>query len=139
VSAGELRFDDVRMNDVGVADRDIAMVVQNYGLYPHISVYDDTAFGLRRRKLSAAEIDTRVRNTARMLDIEPLLARRPNRRTEHGRIHQVGTPGALYDGPVDRFVASFIGTPAMGVIDCSVEHHAERIARDAVGVIRAPG
>src|SRR5580765_2441184 len=52
-SAGELYFDDRRVNDVDVGDRDIAMVFQNYGLYPHMSVYDNLAFGLRRRKLSA--------------------------------------------------------------------------------------
>src|SRR2546421_7553705 len=46
ISAGELWFDDVRMNDIDVADRDIAMVFQNYGLYPHMTVYDNMAFGL---------------------------------------------------------------------------------------------
>jgi multiple sugar transport system ATP-binding protein len=193
VSAGDVLFDDARVNDVDVGDRDIAMVFQNYGLYPHMSVYDNMAFGLRRRKLAAADVDARVRRTARMLDIEPLLGRRPRQlsggqrqrvalgraivrdpavflldeplsnldahlrvqmRAEilkvhravtatavyvthdqvealtmgdrivvmnHGRIHQVGTPGELYDEPVDRFVASFIGTPQMGFIDCRIE------------------
>ena len=70
VSAGDVLFDGTRVNDVDVGDRDIAMVFQNYGLYPHMSVYDNMAFGLRRRKLAASDIDTRVRRTARMLDIE---------------------------------------------------------------------
>jgi multiple sugar transport system ATP-binding protein len=198
-SAGEILFDGAYVNDVDVGDRDIAMVFQNYGLYPHMSVYDNMAFGLRRRKLAASEIDERVRRTARMLDIEPLLARRPRQlsggqrqrvalgraivrdpavflldeplsnldahlrvqmRAEilkvhravtatavyvthdqvealtmgdrivvmnHGRIHQVGTPGELYDAPVDKFVASFIGTPAMGFIDGRVERSDDRV------------
>jgi len=192
VSTGELRFDDVLVNDVDVGDRDIAMVFQNYGLYPHMSVYDNMAFGLRRRRLATPEIEERVRRTAKMLDIEPFLDRRPRQlsggqrqrvalgraivrdpavflldeplsnldahlrvqmRAEilkvhravtatavyvthdqvealtmgdriavmnKGRIHQVGTPDELYDSPVDRFVAAFIGTPAMGFIDCRV-------------------
>jgi multiple sugar transport system ATP-binding protein len=194
VSTGELRFDDVLVNDVDVGDRDIAMVFQNYGLYPHMSVYDNMAFGLRRRRLATPQIEERVRTTAKMLDIEPFLDRRPRQlsggqrqrvalgraivrdpavflldeplsnldahlrvqmRAEilkvhravtatavyvthdqvealtmgdriavmnKGRIHQVGTPDELYDSPVDRFVAAFIGTPAMGFIDCRVQH-----------------
>ena len=193
VSGGDVLFDDVRVNDVDVGDRDIAMVFQNYGLYPHMSVHDNMAFGLRRRGLPRAEIDERVRRTAALLDIAPLLARRPRQlsggqrqrvalgraivrdpavflldeplsnldahlrvqmRAEilkvhrtvtatavyvthdqvealtmgdrivvmsGGRIQQVGTPGELYDHPVNRFVASFIGTPAMGFVECRVE------------------
>ena len=193
VSAGELWFDDRCVNDVDVADRDIAMVFQNYGLYPHMSVYDNMAFGLRRRKMAAQEIDRHVRRTAKLLNIEPLLARRPRQlsggqrqrvalgraivrnpavflldeplsnldahlrvqmRAEilkvhravtattvyvthdqvealtmgdrivvmnEARIHQIGTPGDLYDAPVDKFVASFIGTPAMGFVSCRIE------------------
>ena len=67
---GRRLFDDVRVNDVDVGDRDIAMVFQNYGLYPHMSVYDNMAFGLRRRKLARDEIDARVRRTAGLLTIE---------------------------------------------------------------------
>ena len=193
-SAGDLYFDDVRVNDVDVGDRDIAMVFQNYGLYPHMSVYDNMAFGLRRRKLDAAAIDERVRRTAGLLNIGGLLGRRPRQlsggqrqrvalgraivrdpavflldeplsnldahlrvqmRAEilkvhravtatavyvthdqvealtmgdrivvmsEGRVQQVGTPGALYDDPVNRFVASFIGTPAMGFLACRRQH-----------------
>jgi multiple sugar transport system ATP-binding protein len=203
-TGGDLYFDDVRINDVDVGDRDIAMVFQNYGLYPHMSVYDNMAFGLRRRKLPADEIDARVRRTAGLLNIAPLLARRPRQlsggqrqrvalgraivrdpavflldeplsnldahlrvqmRAEilkvhrtvgatavyvthdqvealtmgdrivvmsEGRIQQVGTPGELYDDPVNRFVAGFIGTPAMGFITCRVERAA------GVSTLRGP-
>jgi len=192
VSAGNVLFDGARVNDVDVGDRDIAMVFQNYGLYPHMSVYDNMAFGLRRRKLPPGEIDARVRRTAGLLNIAGLLARRPRQlsggqrqrvalgraivrdpavflldeplsnldahlrvqmRAEilkvhravtatavyvthdqvealtmgdrivvmsEGRIQQVGTPAELYDDPRNRFVASFIGTPAMGMLACRV-------------------
>jgi multiple sugar transport system ATP-binding protein len=195
-TAGDLLFDDVRVNDLDVGDRDIAMVFQNYGLYPHMSVYDNMAFGLRRRKLPTDEIDARVRRTAALLNIAQLLARRPRQlsggqrqrvalgraivrdpavflldeplsnldahlrvqmRAEilkvhravgatavyvthdqvealtmgdrivvmsEGRIQQVGTPGQLYDDPVNRFVAGFIGTPAMGFMSCRIERAA---------------
>src|SRR5438034_3961610 len=198
-SAGELYFDDVCVNDVDVSDRDIAMVFQNYGLYPHMSVYENMAFGLRRRKLAQGAIDGYVRRTAKMLNIEALLNRRPRQlsggqrqrvalgraivrdpavflldeplsnldahlrvqmRAEilkvhravtatavyvthdqvealtmgdrivvmnEGRIHQVGTPGNLYDAPVDRFVAAFIGTPRMGFITCRIQRSTDRL------------
>jgi multiple sugar transport system ATP-binding protein len=65
------------MNDVAPKDRDIAMVFQNYALYPHMTVYDNMAFGLKLRKTPKAEIDRRVKEAARMLDIEHLLNRKP--------------------------------------------------------------
>jgi multiple sugar transport system ATP-binding protein len=191
-SGGDVYFGDIRVNDIDVGDRDIAMVFQNYGLYPHMSVYENMAFALRRRKMAAGEMDRQVRHTAKMLNIEPLLDRRPRQlsggqrqrvalgraivrnpavflldeplsnldahlrvqmRAEilkvhravsatavyvthdqvealtmgdriavmnEGCIHQVGTPDELYDTPVDRFVASFIGTPTMGFVVCRV-------------------
>jgi multiple sugar transport system ATP-binding protein len=192
ISGGDIHFDDLLVNDIDVADRDVAMVFQNYGLYPHMSVYENMAFGLRRRGFGKAEIDRRVRDAAAMLNIEPFLRRRPKQlsggqrqrvavgraivrdpavflldeplsnldahlrvqmRAEilkvhrqvtgttvyvthdqvealtmgdrivvmhEGRIHQVGTPAELYDAPVSKFVASFIGTPAMGFLVCDV-------------------
>jgi multiple sugar transport system ATP-binding protein len=211
-TAGDLYFDDVRVNEVDVGDRDIAMVFQNYGLYPHMSVYDNMAFGLRRRRLGESEIDARVRRTAELLNIAPLLARRPRQlsggqrqrvalgraivrdpavflldeplsnldahlrvqmRAEilkvhravtatavyvthdqvealtmgdrivvmsDGRIQQVGTPAELYDEPRNRFVASFIGTPAMGMLACRVSRAgaAVEIAADAVRAALSP-
>jgi multiple sugar transport system ATP-binding protein len=199
ITGGELYFGDTRMNEVDVGDRDIAMVFQNYGLYPHMSVFDNMAFGLKRRKLAGTEIDRRVRAAAAMLNITPYLARKPRQlsggqrqrvalgraivreprvflldeplsnldahlrvqmRAEilrvhrtvtatavyvthdqiealtmgdrivvmnGGRIQQVGTPDELYDAPVNRFVASFIGTPAMGFLSCRIQRSAETV------------
>jgi len=205
ITAGDLYFDDTLVNDVDVGDRDIAMVFQNYGLYPHMTVYENMAFGLKRRKMPKDEIDRRVRRASEMLNIAPYLARRPRQlsggqrqrvalgraivrdpkvflldeplsnldahlrvqmRTEilkvhravaatavyvthdqvealtmgdrivvmaDGRIHQVGTPDELYDNPDNKFVASFIGTPAMGFFDCPV---ASAEAKPSAGRVR---
>ncbi len=180
------------VNDVPPRDRDIAMVFQNYALYPHMSVFDNMAFGLKLRKFPKDEIKRRVDEAARILDIEPLLDRKPRAlsggqrqrvamgraivrnpkvflfdeplsnldaklrvqmRTEikkvhqtvrtttvyvthdqveamtladrvvvmnHGVIEQVGTPQELYHNPATRFVAGFIGSPAMNFLPCRV-------------------
>jgi multiple sugar transport system ATP-binding protein len=189
-SSGEIYFGDRRVTNVDVSDRDIAMVFQNYGLYPHMSVFGNMAFGLRRRRMARTEVTARVRRTAALLGIEPLLDRKPKQlsggqrqrvalgraivrdpavflldeplsnldahlraamRAEilkvhravtatavyvthdqveamtmgdriavmhDGEIQQLGTPAELYDSPVNKFVASFIGTPAMGFLSC---------------------
>ena len=199
ISAGDLYFGERRVNDVDVGDRDIAMVFQNYALYPHMSVYDNMAFGLKRRKVPAPEIDRRVRGAAQMLNMGAYLERRPRQlsggqrqrvalgraivrepavflldeplsnldahlrvqmRAEilrvhrtvtatavyvthdqmeamtmgdrivvmsAGRIEQIGTPDELYDSPANRFVASFIGTPAMGFLTCRVERNGDSV------------
>jgi multiple sugar transport system ATP-binding protein len=77
ITEGELYIGDKLMNDVAPKDRDIAMVFQNYALYPHMTVYDNMAFGLKLRKTPKAEIDRRVKEAARILDIEHLLNRKP--------------------------------------------------------------
>ena len=77
VTEGRLLFDQALMNDVPPHQRDVAMVFQSYALYPHKSVYDNIAFGLKMRKYPSDEIDRRVRDAARKLEIEPLLERRP--------------------------------------------------------------
>ncbi|KXG10051.1 Trehalose import ATP-binding protein SugC [Anoxybacillus sp. P3H1B] len=77
ISKGDLYIDGKRMNDVAPKDRDIAMVFQNYALYPHMSVYDNMAFGLKLRKFPKAEIDRRVREAARILGLEQYLDRKP--------------------------------------------------------------
>ena len=190
VTQGEIYFGDRRVTDVDVSDRDIAMVFQNYGLYPHMTVYSNMAFGLRRRKVPRPEIAAKVRQTAALLGIEPLLERKPRQlsggqrqrvalgraivrdpavflldeplsnldahlrvqmRAEILKVHravtatavyvthdqveamtmgdriavmhdgviqQLGTPSDLYDHPASQFVASFIGTPAMGFLTC---------------------
>jgi multiple sugar transport system ATP-binding protein len=200
ITRGDLYFDDLRVNDVDVGERDIAMVFQNYGLYPHMSVFDNMAFGLRRRGVAKAEVSARVRKAAELLNIVPYLARRPRQlsggqrqrvalgraivrdpavflldeplsnldahlrvqmRAEilrvhkavgatavyvthdqiealtmgdriavmaDGRIQQVGTPDELYEMPVNKFVASFIGTPAMGFMSCRVSRNDGTVA-----------
>ena len=206
LTRGEVYFGETCVNDIDVGDRDIAMVFQNYGLYPHMSVYKNMAFGLRRRGMEKPEIDNRVRRAAGLLGIADYLERRPKQlsggqrqrvalgraivrdpavflldeplsnldahlrvqmRSEilkvhrsvtatavyvthdqvealtmgdrivvmhEGQIQQVGTPDELYDGPVNRFVAGFIGTPAMGFVTCRLESDDGRAELVADGV-----
>ena len=77
ISSGELRIGDKIVNDVEPKDRDIAMVFQNYALYPHMSVYDNMAFGLKLRKVPTDEIDKMVKEAAKILDLTQLLDRKP--------------------------------------------------------------
>ncbi len=77
ITSGELHIGQRRVNDVPPKDRDIAMVFQNYALYPHMSVFDNMAFGLKLRKFPKTEIDERVRQAAGILGIEPILDRKP--------------------------------------------------------------
>ncbi|UXT85206.1 ABC transporter ATP-binding protein [Agrobacterium tumefaciens] len=195
ISGGEIRIGDRRINDVAPGDRDIAMVFQNYALYPHMTVYDNIAFGLKQRRTPKAEIEKRVADAARILDIAPLLNRKPRMlsggqrqrvamgralvrnpqvflfdeplsnldaklrvqmRTEikrlhqlvptttvyvthdqieamtmadrvvimnGGRIEQVGTPQDLYHHPKSKFVAGFIGSPAMNFLPVEIIGH----------------
>src|ERR1700687_1566575 len=192
-TSGEIYIGDQLVNDVPPKDRDIAMVFQNYALYPHMTVFENMSFGLRLRKFPKAEIKERVENAARILDITDLLARQPKQlsggqrqrvamgraivrnpkgflfdeplsnldaklrvqmRTEikkvhqtiptttvyvthdqveamtladrvvvmnHGVIEQVGAPQELYHHPATRFVAGFIGSPAMNFLPCRVQ------------------
>ncbi len=78
ISEGEFKIDGKLMNDVEPKDRDIAMVFQNYALYPHMTVYDNMAFSLKLRKVPKDEIDKKVREAAKILDLEKLLDRKPN-------------------------------------------------------------
>ena len=193
ISDGEILIGEDVVNDVAPKDRDIAMVFQSYALYPHMTVYDNIAFGLKMRGLDKSEVRSRIEAAARMLDIAELLDRRPKQlsggqrqrvamgraivrrpqvflfdeplsnldaklrvqmRTElkrihqkvktttvyvthdqveamtladrivvmnGGRIEQIGTPGELYHTPCTRFVAGFIGSPAMNFLDCTLE------------------
>ena len=77
ISSGELIIDGKLMNDVEPKDRDIAMVFQNYALYPHMTVFDNMAFGLKLRKVPKDEIKAKVEEAARILDLEKLLDRKP--------------------------------------------------------------
>jgi multiple sugar transport system ATP-binding protein len=76
-SGGDIFIGDRRVNDLGPKDRDIAMVFQNYALYPHMNVYDNMAFGLKMRKVAKADIDQRVKDAAEILGLGPLLKRKP--------------------------------------------------------------
>ncbi|WP_026583954.1 ABC transporter ATP-binding protein [Bacillus sp. J33] len=77
ISKGDFYIDEKRVNDVPPKDRDIAMVFQNYALYPHMSVYDNMAFGLKLRKFPKDEIERRVKEAAKILGLEPYLDRKP--------------------------------------------------------------
>ena len=192
ITAGTLRIGEKVVNDVAPKDRDIAMVFQSYALYPHMTVYDNLAFGLKLRKVPKADIDKRVNEAAGILDLGKLLKRKPKElsggqrqrvalgraivrepavflmdeplsnldaklrvqtRAEIARLHQrlkttmvyvthdqieamtmgtriavmsdgllqqVGTPQSLYDTPINRFVAGFIGSPAMNFVDMAL-------------------
>jgi ABC-type sugar transport system ATPase subunit len=188
VEAGEIRIGDRVVNRIAPRERDIAMVFQDYALYPQMRVYDNLSFGLRRRGTPKAEVAERVRRAAEMLGLEPLLDRRPRELSggqqqrvalgralvrdpqvflmdeplsnldaqlraqtrgeikrlqqeigtttvyvthdqveamtmgdriavmNDGRLEQVGTPEEVYDRPANRFVAGFIGSPAMSFV-----------------------
>jgi len=190
ISDGALHIGARQVNDLPPRERDIAMVFQNYALYPHMTVYDNMAFGLRRLKTPESEIKIRVEQVAQMLSLEPLLQRKPKQISggqqqrvaigramiktpsvflfdeplsnldaklraqlrgdikrlhrqlattsvyvthdqleamtladrivllKAGRIEQIGTPAQIYNHPVSKFAAGFIGTPAMNFIDC---------------------
>ena len=81
VTAGTIYIDDRPVTDVEPRHRDIAMVFQSYALYPHLSVYDNMAFSLKYRKVAKAEIRQRVAEAARILELEPYLARKLSWRT----------------------------------------------------------
>src|SRR5579864_1608423 len=195
-TSGDIFIDSKRVNNVSPKDRDIAMVFQNYALYPHMNVYENMSFGLKLRKFPKEEIRRRVDNAARILDISELLDRKPKAlsggqrqrvamgraivrdpkvflfdeplsnldaklrvqmRTEIKKVHQkvrtttvyvthdqveamtladrvvvmnaglieqVGSPNDLYHSPATKFVAGFIGSPAMNFIPCQVEQAA---------------
>ncbi len=200
VSEGEISIGGRVINDVAPKNRDIAMVFQSYALYPHMTVFQNMAFGLRLRGMPKAEIKANVENAARILDISELLQRRPKQlsggqrqrvamgraivrnpkvflfdeplsnldaklrvqmRTEikrvhqqvktttiyvthdqieamtladyvvvmnRGRIEQVGTPHELYHAPKTRFVAGFMGSPAMNFLPCTLERNASALS-----------
>lgn len=192
ITEGELYIGDKLVNDVAPKNRDIAMVFQNYALYPHMTVYDNMAFGLKLRKVHKTDIDKKVKEAAKILGIEEYLQRKPKAlsggqkqrvalgraivrepqvflmdeplsnldaklrvqmRTEITKLHnrlattfiyvthdqteamtmgtrivvmkdgfiqQVDSPQNLYDYPCNKFVAGFIGSPAMNFIDCTL-------------------
>ncbi|MEE1066302.1 MAG: sn-glycerol-3-phosphate ABC transporter ATP-binding protein UgpC [Acutalibacteraceae bacterium] len=98
ISEGEMMIGDRIVNDVAPKDRDIAMVFQSYALYPHMSVYRNMAFGLELRKVPKDEIDRRVREAAKILDIEHLLKRKP-RALSGGQRQRVALGRAMVRSP----------------------------------------
>jgi len=202
VTEGDIYIGDRLVNDVPPKDRDIAMVFQSYALYPHMSVFDNMAFGLKLRKTPRNEIERRVHEAATLLEIEELLDRKPKQlsggqrqRVAVGRaivrepyvflmdeplsnldaklrvsaratlsklhqrlgttfiyvthdqieamtmgtriavmndgiLQQVDSPKVLYDTPVNRFVAGFIGSPAMNFLDGTLVTRDDKIAVD---------
>ena len=98
VTDGEIRIAGARVNEREPAERDIAMVFQNYALYPHMSVYDNLAYGLRNRRVPKSEIDARVREAARRLEIESFLDRKP-RQLSGGQRQRVAMGRAIVRDP----------------------------------------
>lgn len=98
ITAGELLIDGRVMNEVLPKDRDIAMVFQSYALYPHMTVYDNIAFGLRKRKFSKAEIDEKVKNAAGILGLESQLSKKP-RELSGGQKQRVAMGAAIVRNP----------------------------------------
>lgn len=116
ISGGALKIDGAPMNNVAPKDRDIAMVFQNYALYPHKSVYENLAFSLRLRKTPKAQIDIRVREAAQILSIESLLDRKPKalsggqrQRVALGRAIVRDPKVFLFDEPLSNLDAQLRG------------------------------
>ena len=98
ISDGELRIGGTRMNEVPAAKRQVAMVFQSYALYPHMNVYENMAFGLRQAKVDKAEIDRRVKEAGRVLQLTPLLERMP-RALSGGQRQRVAIGRAIVRSP----------------------------------------
>jgi sn-glycerol 3-phosphate transport system ATP-binding protein len=116
ISAGEVRIDGKRINEREPAERDIAMVFQNYALYPHMSVFDNMAYGLRNRRTPRAEIDRRVKAAAETLGLAALLDRRPRQlsggqrqRVAMGRAIVREPKAFLFDEPLSNLDAKLRG------------------------------
>ncbi|HNZ40128.1 MAG TPA: ATP-binding cassette domain-containing protein, partial [Candidatus Latescibacteria bacterium] len=114
ISSGEIYIDGRLVNDIPPKDRDIAMVFQNYALYPHMTVYENMAFGLKLRKYPRTEIDARVREAAQILEIGELLERKP-KALSGGQRQRVAVGRAivrkprvfLFDEPLSNLDAKF--------------------------------
>ena len=112
ISEGEVTIGSRVVNDVDPADRDIAMVFQNYALYPHMTVYENLAYGLKNRRTPKAEIDARVAEAARMLELQPYLERKPRalsggqrQRVAMGRAIVRKPSAFLFDEPLSNLDA----------------------------------
>lgn len=116
ITGGDLMFDGERVNKLAPVERGVAMVFQNYALYPHMSVYENIAFGLRERREPKDQIDAKVRHAAQILQIEPLLQRRP-KQLSGGQMQRVAIGRAivreprvfLFDEPLSNLDAALRG------------------------------
>ena len=143
ISSGEIRIGERVVNDIEPSERDIAMVFQNYALYPHMRVYDNMAYGLRNRKTPKAEIDKRVREAARILEIEQLLDRKPRQlsggqrqRVAMGRAIVRRPKAFLFDEPLSNLDAKLRVSMRVEIkkLQKSARHHVDlRHARPARG------
>src|SRR6267143_931801 len=98
INDSEIRIGDTVVNDMAPRDRDIAMMFQSYALYPHMTVYDNMAFGLRMRGMEGAEIERRVNSAANILELGPLLKRKP-RHLSGGQRQRVALGRAIVREP----------------------------------------
>ena len=117
ISAGEIRIGDRLVNDLEPKDRDIAMVFQNYALYPHMSVYDNMAYGLRIRGLTGAQIEERVQRAAQILELGQFLRRRP-RELSGGQRQRVAMGRAIVREP-----AVFLFDEPLSNLDAKLRVH----------------
>src|SRR5918992_1598943 len=126
ISRGTIRIGERVVNTVPPKERDIAMVFQNYALYPHMTVYDNMAFGLKLRKLSRSEIDRlqhELNTTTLYVTHDQVEAMTMGDRVaviRKGVLQQVDSPQFLYDHPSNLFVAGFIGSPAMNMVEANL-------------------
>ena len=128
ISGGEMYIGDRLINDVPPKDRDIAMVFQNYALYPHMTVYKNMAFGLELRKMPKDEIDKRVREAAKILEIEHLLDRKP-KALSGGQRQRVALGRAMVRNPA-VFLLDEPLSALDGVIKESIKDRIKTIARE---------
>lgn len=123
INSGEVKIGDTVVNDVEAKDRDIAMVFQNYALYPQLTVYENMAFGLKLRKIPKEQIDERVRKAAEILDLEPLLDRKPKalsggqkQRVAMGRAIVTRPEVFLMDEPLSNLDAKLRGQMRIEIV-----------------------
>jgi multiple sugar transport system ATP-binding protein len=117
ITSGDMLIEGRRVNDLAPRDRDIAMVFQSYALYPHMTVYENIAFGLKRLKLDRTEVDRRIREVTTLLDLEPYLKRRPLQ-LSGGQQQRVAIARAISKTP-----AVFLFDEPLSNLDAKLRHH----------------
>src|SRR3984885_7871121 len=138
ITSGVLRIGGKEANDETPKQRDIAMVFQNYALYPHMSVAENIGFALKLRKLPKSEVAAKVKETAEILGLSDWLDRKPGQlsggqRQRVGAVlgavvrQQVDHPQALYAPPDNLFVGAFIGSPAMNLYEAALTEGARSL------------